>query len=271
MNLIQVIQKLTCGFCDAFFIGATLFGETLFLTLVFAVVYFAVDKRLGKKLGYALFTSLVFNAGIKELVRSPRPIGQEGIRSIFTETATGYSFPSGHSQSAATLYPVLAQKLKKAWGWVVAAILLLLVGVSRLYLGVHWPRDVLVGWALGLAAAFLLSFLYDGCGNWLALVAVALFPMLFCTRDLAVFQAEGLFLGFCLAVLLEERFVNFTTAVPVGKKILRVAVGLALIAAVKYGVFSWFAKTPGLVFAEYALIALVAFFVYPLIFTKCNF
>ena len=77
------------------------------------------------------------------------------------EVVAGLSFPSGHSVIAAVLYPTLgmliASNLRdrhlKVFVFVIAALLALLVGFSRVYLGVHYPSDVLAGWLLGLAFA----------------------------------------------------------------------------------------------------------------------
>jgi undecaprenyl-diphosphatase len=88
--------------------------------------------------------------GLKVLVLRPRPHLWPPL-----VTQTGYAFPSGHALAAATFYPLLAVEVSRRrpaarpWAWTLALGLAFFVGLGRLYLGVHWPTDVLAGWALG--------------------------------------------------------------------------------------------------------------------------
>ena len=140
----------------------TMLGEQWAVILVLAVSYWAFDKKTGEELAFTLLVSGLSNNILKGFFRFERPIGIDGIRTLRAHTATGYSFPSGHSQNAATLYFFPARR-GGGWRWAAAAVVSLLVGLSRLYLGVHYPKDVAAGLALGIAAVLFVPF----CGTGL--------------------------------------------------------------------------------------------------------
>ena len=74
-------------------------------------------------------------------------------------SAQGYSFPSMHSASVPAAYFSLAREAKKKWLWIVSVVLTLLVGVSRVVAGMHYPTDVLAGWVLGFAVIGIFALL----------------------------------------------------------------------------------------------------------------
>ena len=98
LELLRYIQSGASPVLDAFFIGITMLAEPALWVLLLAWIYWNRDKTAGRFISYTVFTSLCFGNGLKEIFRMPRPIGEPGIRTIYAETATGYSFPSGHSQ-----------------------------------------------------------------------------------------------------------------------------------------------------------------------------
>ena len=98
---------------------------------------------------YSLTGNIALNGAIKDYFKVERPIGKFGLESMRVETATGYSFPSGHTQTATTFWTSLAVQLKNKWVYVLAAVMAIGAGISRLYLAVHWPMDVVVGLILG--------------------------------------------------------------------------------------------------------------------------
>lgn len=145
---------------------ASIVGEQTFVIAVIIYIYWNHDK----KKGFTLFSSIllaVLSMGIlKAVVRSPRPFQVlESIDGKRLETATGYSFPSGHTTTGAAFYTSLALAFKKRGFSIFCAIMMTLVGLSRLYLGVHWPIDVFAGLLLGTLISFLakkkLDELYD--------------------------------------------------------------------------------------------------------------
>lgn len=205
-------------------------GEQWAVVLALALSYWVIDKNMGEKFAFTLLISGLCNNILKGVFRFERPIGQEGIRTLRAHTATGYSFPSGHSQNAATLYFFPARR-RGGWRWAAAGAVSLLVGLSRLYLGVHYPKDVAVGLALGIAAVFVCPFLWNRFHHekMLAIMTAACFlpTLLLGQRDL--YKAFGLLAGFWAGMMFERRFVGFSNQVSKGKKVLRLLLGLPLL------------------------------------------
>ena len=132
-------------------------GETLFM-LFMLVVFWCVDKNKGYFLMLLCFTGTAVNQMLKITFCIPRPWVLDPSFEIVESAragATGFSFPSGHTQNAVAAYGGMFCITKKLWVRVVCMALALLIPFSRLYLGVHTPLDVgvsfLIGWLLVLA------------------------------------------------------------------------------------------------------------------------
>ena len=161
LDILRFFRKISTSFTDAILEFITIFGEQIIIVAILAFFYFAYNKNLGKKIAYTLFTSLSLNGAIKGVVSRPRPfvldplLGAERV-----ETATGFSFPSGHTQASSTFFYTTAFYFKKKLLWIFCIVITILIGFSRIGLGVHYPTDVIVGMILGiLCAIFLFSFL----------------------------------------------------------------------------------------------------------------
>lgn len=145
----QSIQAIHNPVLDFFFIAVSFWGSEPIYIVIITLIFWNIDKRFGIRLATLFLFSMGLNGILKNFFMIPRPIGQPGIRSLYISSAGGYSFPSGHSQGAATFYPYLWQ-LRPKLKWKICGIFLILaIGFSRLYLGVHWPGDVLGGFLLG--------------------------------------------------------------------------------------------------------------------------
>ena len=129
----------------------SLFGEELLTILILGFLYWSYNKRIGKMVGLSVLAGMVWCPMIKNIVLRRRPyfdheeIGilrvVEPEADIYDITAQGYSFPSGHSANASSLYGIIAANIKKRWMTVLAVVLPLLVGVSRVTVGAHYPTD----------------------------------------------------------------------------------------------------------------------------------
>ena len=219
----------------------SLLGEQALVVVLLGFLYLCYDKESGKLLGVNLTAAVVFNSMAKNLVLRRRPyVDHPGIRclkpvepaaDIYDLTAQGYSFPSGHSSTAVTAYGSLAFCRPRPWLKLLAVLLSLLVGLSRVCLGVHYPTDVLGGWALGLLAVFGLGALQKRVKRrwrlYLLLALLGLPGWLFC-HSTDSYSGYGLMLGFFAAILFEERFVRFANTRSVPRSILRLAAGLGL-------------------------------------------
>ena len=138
-------------------------STTPLMAVAFASVLAFVTQRQWRK-GSLVFMAFVLSSildlGLKQLFHRARP----GL--WYMTSASTYSFPSGHAMRSVVVYGALTyligQSFPKArWAvWSAALVMLLTIGFSRLYLGVHWPTDVLGGWLIGLAALWALLFWY---------------------------------------------------------------------------------------------------------------
>jgi len=133
---------------EAFFRYVTTGGRFEFYLVVITVAYWCVHKGFGRTLGYLLTLTFTLNSMIKHLVHDQRPFWDNAGLALVDELS--YGIPSGHAQGATVFYGLLAMFIRRAWAWVVAIVLILLMAVSRVYLGVHDIEDVVAGIILGI-------------------------------------------------------------------------------------------------------------------------
>ncbi|MBP5231374.1 MAG: phosphatase PAP2 family protein [Clostridia bacterium] len=265
----------------------TMLGEeTVFIALA-AILYFIIDKKYGQKLIFIVCGGTCLTNVVKNFAKVPRPFVKDtSLHAERTETATGYSFPSGHTQNAGSWMTSLACKLKKTWAYLLAGLLMILVGLSRLFLGVHYPSDVLVGLLLGILSAAFFGWLFDRWENKIPLFTV-MTGVFLALGIFFLFQADpwfddyfkmfGFTFGFFLAYLFETKQVNFTNDGPVWKRIIRCVVGVGLALGLKVGLSALFGLIPAgvvgqqlLHWTRYALLAFFCLGAYPWLFKKAG-
>ena len=214
----------------------TLCGEQMVLVGVFGFFYWCYDKELAKKTAVGLLAALVWNPGIKNIFlrRRPyfdnpsiaclKPVNSEG--GIMDITSQGYSFPSGHSTNSVTAFTALGINIGKKWSVIIGIIIPLFVGISRFFLGVHYPTDVFFGWMLGAFIIFLANFLQEKIENkaiLYGLFVLTAIPGFFFCKSNDYYTGVGLMIGIFGAFLFEERYVNFEGTKNVIRCILRLA------------------------------------------------
>lgn len=130
-------------------------GSTEFYLLIMPFLYWSIDTALGIRIGVILLFSDVINYYLKVGIHSGRPFWvSRQVESLSFESSFG--MPSGHAQNSAAVFGLLAATLKRRWVWVLSLLLIFLIGISRLYLAVHFPQDVILGWLIG----FLLVWIF---------------------------------------------------------------------------------------------------------------
>lgn len=236
--LMQWLQAHMNSFAIGLASLVTLFGEELVMVVVLGFVYWCYDKKMGVYLGINFCMAGIWNPMLKNIFVRRRPYFDHGgieclkpVESgadLYDINAQGFSFPSGHSSNAATVYGSIARFSKKRLIAFLAVAVTLLVGISRFCLGVHYPTDVLCGWLLGLFAIFFTPWLQSKFPKkWMfyaVMVLLALPGCLYC-RTSDYYTALGMSIGFFAGNLFEERYVNFKNTKNIGKILLRLALG----------------------------------------------
>lgn len=144
----------------------TFLGQEDFFFLVLPLIYWSVDAGLGLRVAFILATSNYLNSIIKLILVSPRPYWVSArVEPLSIESSFGT--PSGHAQNAAAGWGIMAAGVNRRWAWIAALALAFFIGVSRLYLGMHFVHDVLLGWLIGLAILFAFLRLWDPVVAWL--------------------------------------------------------------------------------------------------------
>ena len=152
MPILYALSEIRTPFWDTVMGLVTQLGEQTILLAVGMVMLWSVDKKWGMRLFWLGLIGAVLNLLLKSIFVVPRPWVLDPNFQIVASAqaaATGYSFPSGHTQSAALLLGGVALWKNKPWIWGLAIFGTLVVGFSRLYLGVHTPADVVVSLVLG--------------------------------------------------------------------------------------------------------------------------
>lgn len=194
--------------------GFTFTGNIEFYLLLLPILYWNVDRRLGVRLGTFLLLSIVLNNLFKMILHSPRPYWVDTHIQLWAAPEISFGLPSAHAQNAVVMWGLLAFYGRRAWGWVAAFLLALLTGLSRLYLGVHFPTDVLAGWLLGLLVLWGGLCWENPLDQWLQryrptgqLAILFTISLLFTASGLAVSQLVQ------LAWAMPEQWVTMATAV----------------------------------------------------------
>jgi membrane-associated phospholipid phosphatase len=280
IEIIRAIEGARTGFLNGLFEFITLFGEDIIMVLLIAVLYFAFDKKLAQKLFFVSMTGMCVNGTIKNIAKVPRPFAR-GISCVRESTATGYSFPSGHTQVFASWSSILAKHFNKLWLTIACIVMIVLVAFSRMYLGAHYLSDVIVGAVLGAGIGILGSMIYERAENKLMLFIVTAAVFLPFVVWFAIesnehyedfFKFYGMLVAFIPAYVLESKF-PITYDVPIWKKCVRVLIVLLIALGVKEGLKVLYIDgnvTANLFIdmARYALMMFICMGVCPVVYKK---
>lgn len=269
LEILRSIQSIANPFWDFLFQLITICGEQIVIILIIGIIYWTLDKRLGEYIAYSVLASVLLNSTIKDIFKMKRPIGEEGIRTLREQTATGYSFPSGHTQSASSFYGAIAIYLRKRVMYIIATIMIILIGFSRLYLGVHYPKDVIVGGVLGVLTSLVCYKLYNKFQNKMLLyiITFAIFiPALTFAHSADFIKGMGTYLGFIIGIYIEKKYVKFSVEASTANKIIRVLLGVLILLVLQVGLKYVLPSGTIFSFIRYLLISLIAMGVYPMIF-----
>jgi membrane-associated phospholipid phosphatase len=280
LEIIYAIQRFQSPMLDMVFKSVTALGNEDFYYLLFPFVLWCVDLAVGTRIGITFLLSSYVNSGLKDFFALPRPFELD--RTVGRYDVEGYGLPSGHAQLSVVVWGTVADALKKTWVWIAAILIAGLIGFSRVYLGVHFPSDVLAGWLVGALLLFAYLWLHPpiekglgqgGLGVQLTAtigLSVALFA-LHPTEDTATLT--GILLGAGTGLVLLRRTLAYHAGGPLWKRAPRLLIGLAVLMGLRFGLKAAFGETGHphqiiLRFARYATIGLWAGFGAPWLFAK---
>lgn len=293
MEFLYLLESIRVPILNKLMLLITHLGEETAFLAIGIILFWCVDKYQGYYLmGAGLFGTLA-NHFLKILCRVPRPwVRDPGFHPLeeAVPNAGGYSFPSGHSQTAVGTFGCIAATQKNKILRAVCVAFMLLVPFSRMYVGVHTPADVLVGSCLGLAmvAGFYPLMLGNGKKNipWVfaGLLVLSIAYLLYV--ELYPFPADvdsdnyasavkngytmiGCFAGLLVVYFADEKKFHFETKAIWWAQILKTILGLAVVLAVKEGmrpVLEMILPTMPARAVRYFLIVIVAGIVWPLTF-----
>ena len=267
MGLLYALQNIRTPLLDQLVAVLTKLGEENVFLVLGLFLLWCVDKKWGFRFLLAGLAGNTLNQLLKAIFLIPRPwvIDPEfQIVEAAREAATGYSFPSGHTQTAATVYGMFAAWLNRTWTTVVCVALVLLVGFSRMYLGVHTPYDVgvsLVTGCLTVVCAVRLfrnaegdekkeARIYVGA---IVFALVLLAYVLFAPKraaNIAEFDAHGVknawtlvgtTAGVFVAWLIDRKWVHYDTKAVWWAQALKLLLGVALVLGIRLGLKPLFA------------------------------
>lgn len=292
MEFLRFLSQYRAPVLDALFQIITVLAQETVIVAVICWLYWCADKRLAYTLGFSFFASGLCVQGLKITFRIPRPwVLDPDFKPVASavDGATGYSFPSGHTQSATSLLSTLGFSTRRRGLRLLCVIGFLAVGFSRMYLGVHTPKDVFVSMAVTLVLSALASALFRRIADdrskdpiiSIVLAAVSAALLLYAQSlhrsgviELAYamdcFKSGGAGLAFGIGFYLERRFVNFSLPGSLRIRILRFAAGIAVTLVLQTGLKLVF---PGILFFaafRYFLLVFWILVLYPWIFIRLS-
>ena len=261
MEFLYLLESIRNPVLDAFFSAVTYLGdETLFIAIAIAV-FWCVNKRTGYYLLTVGFFGTILNQFLKLVCRVPRPWVRDPNFTIVEsarEAASGYSFPSGHTQSITGSMGCLARASGKNRVRAVCIILIALTAFSRMYLGVHTPADVGVSLAIGTVLVFALYPVFRRCEDNPKLMYAIVGGLTLCALAYLLYvelwpwdsgidphnlesglkNAYTLFgcgLGMLVSCYVEENYIRFSEKATWQGQLVKLVVGFAIVLGIKAG------------------------------------
>jgi len=198
--------------------------------LVFAVFYWCVDKKYGVVSIISFYVASLLNGLIKVIVRAPRPVDPKIDILYGASTKDTYGFPSGHSQYAASFATVVSLKTHKTevnHKWIIysgSVFIALLGGFARIYLGVHFLEDVIVGLILGVLLMLLLVWLIGKIKNekFYLIFLIPFYVIMIFQHDHSLYGFGGLITAVVVGHIIEKKFINMPHSKSISLNIRRV-------------------------------------------------
>ena len=293
MEFLHFLEKIRVPGLNEFMLGITYFGDEIAFLVTALILFWCVNKRFGYYILSVGFVGTLANQFMKLWFRIPRPWVLDGNFTILEqarEAATGYSFPSGHTQNAVGTFGGIAYITKNKTVRIISILIAVLVPISRMYVGVHTPLDVSVAAIMAIALVFIFRPLILGNDGkyfpWMLGIMTLLAVAYFCFVELYPFPVDvdvhnllsgkknaytllGCLIGLLIVYAVDKKWLDFEVKAVWWAQIIKVVVGLGIVLAVKSGMKgildSLFGEALGRG-VRYFLIVIVAGIVWPLSF-----
>jgi membrane-associated phospholipid phosphatase len=164
IQLIQTLQTFSPAL-DSIMLFFTYLGRVEFYMLLMTFTYWLMNRRLGLRVFLVLLSTDYVATSLKILLHQPRPYWVGEVKGLSEEPS--YGVPSSHASDTLAVWGYLAYNVQKGWFWVTSVFLVLIIGISRLYLGVHFPHDVIIGWLIGLVTVYLFIRYEEQISSWM--------------------------------------------------------------------------------------------------------
>ncbi|MFV2014114.1 MAG: phosphatase PAP2 family protein [Candidatus Heimdallarchaeota archaeon] len=246
----------------------TFLGSEMGYILIVLGIYWLYNKNLALRLTMVVIVTSALNQLIKVIIKNPRPyVSNDTYKENWAiseneieETATSYSTPSGHAMGSASFWTFIHYKIQSPKTKILAIVMIILIGLSRPYLGVHYFEDVIIGWVLGLLVVYIiLKYEKTIVEKWesvsqrtgiVAIIIVAFFVMIiggittsFGTDGVIYATLSGLITGLIVGYNIETNKVGFIAETKsVVNGVLRFLIGIILSLGVLLGLKSVFAE-----------------------------
>lgn len=290
MDFLWMLEGIRTPFLDKVMQFTTYFGQEIIIIAVICTLYWCIDKRFAYQLGFTYFTAGLCVQALKITFRIPRPwILDPAFKAVESAVpgATGYSFPSGHTQGATSLFMPIFFRTKRSYLKILCVAAFVLIGFSRMYLGCHTPKDVLVSMLISIFFAWLVwkfqYYLLDDTKHLrhisLALVVLSLLTAAYSLILLKMglletayatdcCKAAGAGLGFAVGWYMERTHLNFSTKTAhMGSQVLKLAAGLIIALILKEGASFILGTSILAKMVEYFILVLWVLVIYPYIFS----
>ena len=294
MAFLYLLEDLRVPVLNEFMSAITYLGDEIAFLVVALILMWCVDKRTGYYVMSVGFLGTIANQFMKLWFRIPRPWVLDPEFTILEqarEGASGYSFPSGHTQSSVGTFGSIAYTTKHRWIRILSLLGVVLVPFSRMYLGVHTPLDVAVAAVMALILIFGLRPVILGKNKQVfpvfLVVMVAVSVAFLAFVELFPFPADidphnmesglknaytllGSILGMCLVYIADEKWLHFEVKAVWWAQILKVAIGLGIVLLVKSDLKAPLDYVFGALIGRavrYFLIVIVAGIVWPISFS----
>jgi hypothetical protein len=240
IQILQYLESIRNPFLSAVMEAITALSEQRFLVVVLSILYWCVSKKKARKMAWIVLINTVANQLIKNTVKALRPFEVGVVLPLRPQTAMGYAFPSGHAQTATAFWGSAIALLKTKSIAIVGSIFILLTAFTRLYLGVHWPKDVIVGILMGILFVIIGDKLLDEEKGFtdkhvLIISCLVVICLIFNVNHSMLSAVSGLW-GLVVGGYIEQKMIRFKEKASLSMQITKIVIGLAGVVFLYWGV-----------------------------------